>query len=181
MDFKKNNWFTFLLQECTDSNVLGNLLAISRELLAARSLWRPSALGTFLAFEATEIIGRLLVRVCKPVTNSTLHQPSLSDHSFVCCFWILSALATKGIKKVICMFSVYTYYSVQCIDFDVKRTPCPTKVKIFFFKHFLTDIKQILFYRIQTKILFMKMWDHFLYQVSFVMKFLICLVRHAVC
>jgi len=87
-----------LIEECTDSNVLGNLLAISRELLAARSLWRPSALGTFLAFEATEIIGRLLVRVCKPVTNSTLHQPSLSDHSFVCCFWILSALATKDTK-----------------------------------------------------------------------------------
>ena len=95
----------FLLQECNDSTVLGNILAIQRELLSARSLWRPSALSTFLDLEATEVIARLLVRVCKPSTpttptstpsNANASQASLSDHSFVCSFWILSALATKG-------------------------------------------------------------------------------------
>ena len=93
------------LQECNDPTVLGNILAIQRELLSARSLWRPSALSTFLDLEATEVIARLLVRVCKPSTpltptstpsNAITSQASLSDHSFVCSFWILSALATKG-------------------------------------------------------------------------------------
>ena len=90
----KNEWQnTFLpFQECSDPNVLGNLLAIFRELLAARTEWRPSALHHILSLEATDVISRLLVRVCKPGTGS----PTLSDHSFICCFWILSALATKG-------------------------------------------------------------------------------------
>ena len=67
-------------------------MAIFRELLAARTEWRPSALHHILSLEATDVISRLLVRVCKPGTGS----PTLSDHSFICCFWILSALATKG-------------------------------------------------------------------------------------
>ena len=86
------NWKFSPFQECSDPNVLGNLLAIFRELLAARTEWRPSALHHILSLEATDVISRLLVRVCKPGTGS----PTLSDHSFICCFWILSALATKG-------------------------------------------------------------------------------------
>ena len=80
------------LQECSDPTVLGNLLAIFRELLSARTEWRPAALHHVMDLEATEVISRLLVRVCKPNSGT----PTLSDHSFICCFWILSALATKG-------------------------------------------------------------------------------------
>ena len=77
---------------------MGNLLAIFRELLAARTEWRPSALSALIDCEATDVIAKLLVRVCK--TNSQHHHSAtLSDHSFVCCFWILSALATKGKDK----------------------------------------------------------------------------------
>ena len=44
--------------------------------------------------EATEVFAKLLVKVTK--TNQTAGTLNLSDHSFICAFWILSALATKG-------------------------------------------------------------------------------------
>ena len=72
---------------------MGNLLAIFRELLAARTDWRPAAMHHVMEIEATEVIAKLLVKVTKPSGAGTL---TLSDHSFICAFWILSALATKG-------------------------------------------------------------------------------------
>ena len=72
-------------------------------------------------------------KIVKPVTNSTRNQRSLSDHSFVCCFWILSVLATKGIKKVICKFCrlhilFCPLHWCPTQKFEVIGTPCPTKV-----------------------------------------------------
>ena len=49
---------------------------------------------TFFPTEATEVFAKLLVKVTK--TNQTAGTLNLSDHSFICAFWILSALATKG-------------------------------------------------------------------------------------
>ena len=48
----------------------------------------------FFLTEATEVFAKLLVKVTK--TNQTAGTLNLSDHSFICAFWILSALATKG-------------------------------------------------------------------------------------
>lgn len=48
----------------------------------------------FFPTEATEVFAKLLVKVTK--TNQTAGTLNLSDHSFICAFWILSALATKG-------------------------------------------------------------------------------------
>ena len=111
------NWIFSPFQECSDPNVLGNLLAIFRELLAARTEWRPSALHHILSLEATDVISRLLVRVCKPGTGS----PTLSDHSFICCFWILSALATKGKQTAAKKWENKSWYKISVANWQLAK------------------------------------------------------------
>ena len=70
-----------------------NLILILREAIQAKTSWRSSTLLQIIKVNATEGVGKLLVRIQK--MQIMQHQP-LADHILVCIFWILSALATKG-------------------------------------------------------------------------------------
>ena len=87
--------FSISIFQTNDPSVAINLILILREAIQAKTSWRGSTLVQILMFNATEAIGKLLVRVHK--MQIMQHQP-LADHILICMFWILSALATKGKK-----------------------------------------------------------------------------------
>ena len=78
-------------------------MLILREAVQAKTTWRGPILWQIAKVNATEAVGKLLVRVHRMEVMQ--HQP-LADHILVCIFWILSALATKGNFK--CTFLVLT-------------------------------------------------------------------------
>ena len=78
--------YSILLQSSENGSTLDNALAILRECVAARSIWRPNCLRHLMCFDCTDIIAKTLARV----------SDKLSDNGVICAFWILSALATKG-------------------------------------------------------------------------------------
>ena len=80
-----------------------NLILILREAIQAKTSWRGSTLLQIIKVNATEGVGKLLVRIQK--MQIMQHQP-LADHILVCIFWILSALATKGKQNA----TDYLYY-----------------------------------------------------------------------
>ena len=88
--------FSISIFQTNDPSVAINLILILREAIQAKTSWRGSTLVQILKVNATEAIGKLLVRVHK--MQIMQHQP-LADHILICMFWILSALATKG-KKI---------------------------------------------------------------------------------
>ena len=79
--------------QTNDPSVAINLILILREAIQAKTSWRGSTLLQIIKVNATEGVGKLLVRIQK--MQIMQHQP-LADHILVCIFWILSALATKG-------------------------------------------------------------------------------------
>ena len=79
--------------QTNDPSVAINLILILREAIQAKTSWRSSTLLQIIKVNATEGVGKLLVRIQK--MQIMQHQP-LADHILVCIFWILSALATKG-------------------------------------------------------------------------------------
>ena len=85
--------FSISIFQTNDPSVAINLILILREAIQAKTSWRGSTLVQILKVNATEAIGKLLVRVHK--MQIMQHQP-LADHILICMFWILSALATKG-------------------------------------------------------------------------------------
>ena len=85
-----------------------NLVLILREAVLAKTAWRGAILSQLLKLNATEAVGKLLVRVHR--MQIMQHQP-LADHILVCLFWILSALATKGKFKFL-----YAYISIYKIS-----------------------------------------------------------------
>ena len=87
--------FSISIFQTNDPSVAINLILILREAIQAKTSWRGSTLVQILKVNATEAIGKLLVRVHK--MQIMQHQP-LADHILICMFWILSALATKGKK-----------------------------------------------------------------------------------
>ena len=89
--------FIFNFFQTNDPSVAINLILILREAIQAKTSWRGSTLVQILKVNATEAVGKLLVRVHK--MQIMQHQP-LADHILICMFWILSALATKG-KKIL--------------------------------------------------------------------------------
>ena len=93
------NFFQFSISifQTNDPSVAINLILILREAIQAKTSWRGSTLVQILKVNATEAIGKLLVRVHK--MQIMQHQP-LADHILICMFWILSALATKGKKPL---------------------------------------------------------------------------------
>ena len=88
--------FIFNFFQTNDPSVAINLILILREAIQAKTSWRGSTLVQILKVNATEAVGKLLVRVHK--MQIMQHQP-LADHILICMFWILSALATKGKKS----------------------------------------------------------------------------------
>ena len=93
-NFKKISISIF---QTNDPSVAINLILILREAIQAKTSWRGSTLVQILKVNATEAVGKLLVRVHK--MQIMQHQP-LADHILICMFWILSALATKGKKTI---------------------------------------------------------------------------------
>ena len=100
--------FSISIFQTNDPSVAINLILILREAIQAKTSWRGSTLVQILKVNATEAIGKLLVRVHK--MQIMQHQP-LADHILICMFWILSALATKG-KKPFTSKSKYFWHQI---------------------------------------------------------------------
>ena len=100
--------FSISIFQTNDPSVAINLILILREAIQAKTSWRGSTLVQILKVNATEAIGKLLVRVHK--MQIMQHQP-LADHILICMFWILSALATKG-KKPLTSKSKYFWHQI---------------------------------------------------------------------
>ena len=110
--YERNSYYIFQFSisifQTNDPSVAINLILILREAIQAKTSWRGSTLVQILKVNATEAIGKLLVRVHK--MQIMQHQP-LADHILICMFWILSALATKG-KKIFHFKAKYFWHRI---------------------------------------------------------------------